>query len=96
MHIFVYIPKKIQIKKLLKQHFQDFPLPILSQELENELKSLYEKILEKEETQEAVDCMICKYFKISDLRIMLEPDFLVYIILFLCYYQNLQGVHDLK
>lgn len=63
IYSFIY-QKKFKSKKLLKQHFQDFPLPILSQELENELKSLYEKILEKEETQEAVDCMICKYFKI--------------------------------
>lgn len=64
IYSFIY-QKKFKSKKLLKQHFQDFPLPILSQELENELSNLYDKIVKKEITQELVDSVICKYFGIS-------------------------------
>ena len=64
IYSFIY-QKKFKSKKLLKQHFQDFPLPILSQELENELSNLYDKIVREEITQELVDSVICEYFGIS-------------------------------
>ena len=57
--------KKFKSKKLLRQHFQDFPLPILCDDLIESFNEVYKGIMLGTKTQDDVDKIICSYFKIS-------------------------------
>ena len=65
IYTFIY-QKKFKSKKVLKQHFQDFPLPVLSNELNKSFCDLYSDIFAGKSNQENADKLICNYFKISD------------------------------
>lgn len=65
IYTFIY-QKKFKSKKVLKQHFQDFPLPVLSDELNKSFHDVYSDILTGKSNQENADKLICNYFKISD------------------------------
>lgn len=65
IYTFIY-QKKFKSKKVLKQHFQDFPLPILNNNLKNTFLNIYNNILAEKTTQENADKTICNYFGISD------------------------------
>lgn len=65
IYTFIY-QKKFKSKKVLKQHFQDFPLPVLSDELNKSFHDVYSDILTGRSNQENADKLICNYFKISD------------------------------
>ncbi len=58
--------KKFKSKKVLRQHFQDFPLPILCHDLAKSFNEVYQRIILGSKTQDDVDKIICSYFKISD------------------------------
>ena len=64
IYTFIY-QKKFKSKKVLRQHFQDFPLPILCDDLVKGFNELYMDIIRGTKTQDNVDKMICSYFKIS-------------------------------
>ena len=64
IYTFIY-QKKFKSKKVLRQHFQDFPLPILCDDLVKSFNELYMDIIRGTKTQDNVDKMICSYFKIS-------------------------------
>ena len=65
IYTFIY-QKKFKSKKVLKQHFQDFPLPVLSNELNKSFCDVYSDIFAGKSNQENADKLICNYFKISD------------------------------
>ena len=65
IYSFIY-QKKFKSKKVLKQHFQDFPLPILNNDLIKLFYDVYADILAGIKKQEHADKIICSYFKISD------------------------------
>lgn len=65
IYSFIY-QKKFKSKKVLKQHFQDFPLPILNNDLIKLFYDVYADILTGIKKQEHADKIICSYFKISD------------------------------
>ncbi len=65
IYTFIY-QKKFKSKKVLRQHLQDFPLPILSCELVKNFLEVYEDIIIGRKTQTDADGLICSYFKISD------------------------------
>ena len=65
IYSFVY-QKKFKSKKVLKQHFQDFPLPKLDKKIIETFHLLYENILKGKIEQSDIDREICKYFDISD------------------------------
>lgn len=65
IYTFIY-QKKFKSKKVLKQHFQDFPLPVLSDELSKSFLDVYSDISGGKANQENADKLICNYFKISD------------------------------
>lgn len=58
--------KKFKSKKVLKQHFQDFPLPLLNKESKESFFMLYNSILQGNIEQSYADEKICEYFNISD------------------------------
>lgn len=57
--------KKFKSKKVLKQHFQEFPLPVLNNDSKTDFISLYADILQGKADQTLVDEKICRYFNIS-------------------------------
>ena len=57
--------KKFKSKKVLKQHFQEFPLPVLNDDFKTDFISLYADILQGKADQTLVDEKICRYFNIS-------------------------------
>ena len=65
IYTFIY-QKKFKSKKVLRQHFQDFPLPILCNNLIKTFNELYIGIINGTKTQNDADKIICSYFKISD------------------------------
>lgn len=65
IYSFVY-QKKFKSKKVLKQHFQDFPLPVLNSDLTKSFYDIYSDIFAGNANQENVDKIICNYFNISD------------------------------
>ena len=65
IYSFVY-QKKFKSKKVLKQHFQDFPLPVLNSELTKSFYDMYSNIFVGNANQDNVDKIICNYFNISD------------------------------
>jgi len=65
IYSFIY-QKKFKSKKVLKQHFQDFPLPILDSELIKSFNEVYVDIIENIKKQEDADKLICRYFKIAE------------------------------
>lgn len=65
IYTFMY-QKKFKSKKVLKQHFQDFPLPVLDKKLKEKFLSLYSSILNGIKKQEDVDVELCAYFKITE------------------------------
>ena len=65
IYTFVY-QKKFKSKKVLKQHFQDFPLPVLDSDLTKSFYDIYLNIFVENANQENVDKIICNYFNISD------------------------------
>ena len=65
IYTFIY-QKKFKSKKVLRQHFQDFPLPILCNNLIKSFNELYIGIINGTKTQNDADKIICSYFKISD------------------------------
>ena len=65
IYSFIY-KKKFKSKKLLKRHFQDFPLPVLSKNLESVFFALYESVIKGTKSQYDIDKVICKYFKITE------------------------------
>ena len=65
IYTFIY-QKKFKSKKVLKQHFQDFPLPVLSDELNTSFQNIFSTISAGKTNQENADKLICNYFKISD------------------------------
>lgn len=64
VYTFIY-QKKFNSKKVLKQHFQDFPLPILNYDLSRKFNEVYSGILNNTKKQEDADKIICSYFEIS-------------------------------
>ena len=64
IYSFVY-QKKFKSKKVLKQHFQDFPLPVLNSDLTKSFYDIYSDIFAGNANQERVDKIICNYFNIS-------------------------------
>ena len=64
VYTFIY-QKKFNSKKVLKQHFQDFPLPILNYDLSRKFNEVYSGILNNTKKQEDADEIICSYFEIS-------------------------------
>lgn len=64
VYTFIY-QKKFNSKKVLKQHFQDFPLPILNYDLNRKFNEVYSGILNNTKKQEDADEIICSYFEIS-------------------------------
>lgn len=64
IYSFIY-QKKFKSKKVLKQHFKDFPLPILDEALKEKLFLFYETALCEEKIQDKIDKEICKYFGIT-------------------------------
>lgn len=64
VYTFIY-QKKFNSKKVLKQHFQDFPLPILNYDLSRKFNEAYSGILNNTKKQEDADEIICSYFEIS-------------------------------
>ncbi|WP_443741542.1 N-6 DNA methylase [Treponema berlinense] len=67
VYTFIY-QKKFNSKKVLKQHFQDFPLPILDYDLSREFNEVYFGILNNTKKQEDADKIICSYFEISKIE----------------------------
>lgn len=67
VYTFIY-QKKFNSKKVLKQHFQDFPLPILDYDLSRKFNEVYFGILNNTKKQEDADKIICSYFKISKIE----------------------------
>ena len=67
IYSFIY-QKKFKSKKVLKQHFQDFPLPVLNNDLITLFYDVYADILMGVKKQEHADKLICSYFKISDVE----------------------------
>ncbi|MDD7013752.1 MAG: N-6 DNA methylase [Spirochaetales bacterium] len=65
IYSFIY-QKKFKSKKVLKQHFQDFPLPVLDQKTEKMFLSFYSDILKGTINQTIIDRKICECFGISD------------------------------
>lgn len=65
IYSFVY-QKKFKSKKVLKQHFQDFPLPVLNSDLTKSFYDIYSDIFAGNANQENVDKIICNYFNISN------------------------------
>ena len=65
IYSFIY-QKKFKSKKVLKQHFQDFPLPILDKDTKESFLFLYGNILQEKIEQSDIDKKICEYFDISD------------------------------
>ena len=64
IYTFIY-QKKFKSKKVLKQHFQDFPLPVLNSDLTKSFYDIYSDIFAGNANQERVDKIICNYFNIS-------------------------------
>lgn len=64
VYTFIY-QKKFKSKKVLKQHFQNFPLPILDSDLSGKFYEIYADILNNTKTQKDADKLICDYFRIS-------------------------------
>ena len=64
IYTFIY-QKKFKSKKVLKQHFQDFPLPVLSVALIKNFNELYQGIITGRKTQQDADEIICSCFKLS-------------------------------
>ena len=64
VYTFIY-QKKFNSKKVLKQHFQDFPLPILNYDLSRKFNEVYSGILNNTKKQEDADKIICSYFEIA-------------------------------
>ncbi|WP_443738283.1 N-6 DNA methylase [Treponema sp.] len=67
VYTFIY-QKKFNSKKVLKQHFQDFPLPILDYDLSRKFNEVYFGILNNTKKQEDADKIICSYFEISKIE----------------------------
>ena len=65
VYTFIY-QKKFKSKKVLKQHFQNFPLPVLDSDLSGKFYEVYADILNNTKTQKAADELICDYFGISE------------------------------
>ena len=65
IYSFIY-QKKFKSKKVLKQHFQDFPLPVLDKKTKECFLIMYDNILHGKIEQFEIDKKICEYFKISD------------------------------
>ena len=65
IYTFIY-QKKFKSKKVLRQHFQDFPLPILCDDLVKSFNEAYISIMKGTKMQDDVDEIICSYFKISN------------------------------
>lgn len=65
IYTFIY-QKKFKSKKVLKQHFKDFPLPILNTSLIQNLNEVYNGIISNVKMQEDADKLICDYFAISE------------------------------
>ncbi|MBR2463362.1 MAG: N-6 DNA methylase [Spirochaetaceae bacterium] len=65
IYTFIY-QKKFKSKKVLKQHFKDFPLPILNTSLIQNLNEVYNGIISNDKMQEDADKLICNYFAISE------------------------------
>ena len=65
IYTFIY-QKKFKSKKVLKQHFQDFPLPVLNSTLIRDFKEIYAGIMIHDKTQKDADKVICDYFSISE------------------------------
>lgn len=57
--------KKFKSKKVLKQHFQEFPLPVLDNNFRASFIEMYADILNGKADQILIDKKICEYFKIS-------------------------------
>lgn len=67
IYTFVY-QKKFKSKKVLKQHFQDFPLPLLTSDLIQSFNEVYTEIMSGTKNQEDADKLICNYFGISKIE----------------------------
>lgn len=65
VYTFIY-QKKFKSKKVLKQHFQNFPLPVLNSDLKEKFYEVYADILSNVKSQEFADKLICDYFRISE------------------------------
>ena len=65
IYTFIY-QKKFKSKKVLRRHFQDFPLPILCNEIIKSFNEVYIDIIKGIKTQNDIDKIICSYFNISD------------------------------
>lgn len=65
IYTFIY-QKKFKSKKVLKQHFNNFPLPVLNSDSIKQFTEIYNDIMANHKTQKDADKIICKYFNISE------------------------------
>lgn len=65
IYSFIY-QKKFKSKKVLKHHFQDFPLPVLDKDIKESFLLSYNNIIQEKIEQSDIDKKICEYFQISD------------------------------